>query len=69
MREGKEDIDFVHACNFKSLELKNVSVSNYQGEGGIKVWSDGKIIIENTDFGGKEATITKATEPFFAGAI
>ena len=69
IREGKEDIDLVRAGNFKCLELKNVSVKNYRGEDGIKIWTDGNIVIENTDFDGKEATITKATEPFYSGTV
>ena len=51
MREGYEDVDLVHICNYDSIVFENLSVPNYKGDCIIRKWSDGKITLNNVNCG------------------
>ena len=70
LREGFENIDFIHACNYEKLSIKNVVMKNYRGNSFIKTWSDGQIEIENLDcMLEEENIIVKAKEKFYAKTV
>ncbi|MBR5615047.1 MAG: hypothetical protein IKT39_06230 [Clostridia bacterium] len=46
IREGAENIEFMHAANYASIKLQNVKIHNYKGDTLIKTWSDGQIEID-----------------------
>ena len=66
MRKGYENIDFIHACNFENIKLKNISISNFKGVCIVKKWSDGSIEFINNNFNGINNMIEDAKEDFFA---
>ena len=69
LREGFESIDFIHACNYERIIMKNVSAPGLCGKSVVKRWSDGEINISGCNFGAAENTVTDAEEKFFAEAI
>ena len=70
LREGFENIDFMHVCNFEKISIENVKMANYRGEAFIKTWSEGKIEMKDLICDCEEdQLVVKAKEPFFAKAI
>jgi len=68
MREGFEDIDLVHVCNYDNITLENLSVPNYKGDCLIRKWSDGEITLNNVNCGGVNE-VKDADKPFFTNAV
>lgn len=68
MRDGFEGIDLIHACNYNSIRLENVAVSNFKGECIVKVWSDGDVIFDNVRCNASDK-VKKSEEKFFSKAI
>lgn len=65
LREGAEEIDFMHVCNYNKIKLDNVSINNYKGNAIIKKWSEGNIEINNLKCDVAEDKIeVTATEKF-----
>ena len=48
-REGYEDVDFMHAENFKEIHFRNVKVSGYRHPPTIKTKTDGPIHLVDTE--------------------
>lgn len=48
-REGYEDVDFMHAENFKEIHFRNVKVSGYRHTPSIKTKTDGPIHLVDTE--------------------
>ncbi len=69
LREGAEDIDLIHACNYETLTLKNVTVSNFHGDCLVRTWSDDTVKLENVECGNPNADVKPADKPFFAKQI
>ena len=73
MREGKEDITFMHTANFKEIKLKNVNIENSSAPQLIKCWSkqgEGKFTFENVTCDiPKEKLVLYTEEPFICQPI
>jgi len=69
LREGHEEIDLLHVCNYDEISLKNVTVKNASGGSLIKKWSEGRILLENVVAEGCKEKVKTAEEPFFAMTI
>lgn len=69
-RNGFENIDFMHICNYDLIMLKKLELKNYKGNALLKKWSDGNIIIDNLkcDLDREKIEVT-ATESFSAQPI
>ncbi|MBE7037380.1 MAG: hypothetical protein E7404_00565 [Ruminococcaceae bacterium] len=68
LREGYENIDLIHACNYSSIVLDNVSVSGFKGECMVRKWSEGEILFKNVKPDNINK-VKKASKPFFTEAI
>ena len=68
LREGFASIDIIHACNYKSIELKNINISNFSGDCLVRKWSEGNISLDNICGTGK-ASVKKADFEFFSESI
>ena len=73
MREGSENIDLIHICNFRELVLDNVNITRFKGDCLIRTWSDGEISMNQVrcEETGSDLTtkIKKAEQSFCASAI
>lgn len=69
-RNGFEAIDFIHACNYETIDIENVKLMNHRGNVIIRTWSEGNVTISNLICGcSKKSYVVKATEEFFATPI
>ncbi len=64
LREGYEDIDLLHICNYKNVTLNNVSVQNLKKPHAIRAWSKGNISVENCTGFDTENAVVYTNEDF-----
>lgn len=70
IREGFENIDFMHIANYKRISLENVKIDNYLGESLIKKWTDGKVEITNLECNvSEDKYVVPADKEFVCQAI